>query len=119
MTYWYVATPYSKYPGGLEAAFNLALDTCGLLIRFRVPCFSPIAHTHPIAIRCGIDPLDHNIWLPADEPLMESAHGVIMVKAESWEQSYGMGEELKAFQRAAKPVIWMDPGVLPLELLPA
>ena len=113
MTLWYLATPYSKYPGGIEAAYQIALRQTGLLIRAGVPVFSPIAHTHPIAIACGIDPFDHTIWLPADEPMMAAATGLIMLRAESWEQSYGMGEELKAFQAAGKPVVWMDPDVLP------
>jgi hypothetical protein len=115
--FWYLATPYSKYPAGLEAAFHLALDAAGLLIRAKVPVYSPIAHTHPIAILTGMDPLDHAIWLPADKPMMDAAGGLIMLRAESWEQSYGMKHELNLFQGAKKPVVWMDPGVLPKEFV--
>lgn len=109
----YLASPYSRYPHGLEAAFNVALDASALLIRHGVPVFSPIAHTHPIAIRSGIDPHDHKIWLPAERPIMDCASGLIMLRAESWEISYGMNVEREAFAVAGKPIVWMDPGVLP------
>ena len=115
MNLWYLATPYSKYPGALEAAFELACDTAGILIRANVPVFSPIAHSHPIARVCGMDPLDHRIWLPADAPMMAAATGLILLRAESWEQSYGMRVERDAFDAACKPIVWMDPGVLPAE----
>lgn len=116
MSYYYVATPYSKYPHGLEAAFQLACRETARLIRAGVPVFSPIAHTHPIAMAAGMDPLDHTIWLPCDEPMMRAARGLIMLRAESWEQSYGMRVERETFEAAGKPVIWMDPGEVPAEL---
>jgi hypothetical protein len=113
MTYWYLATPYSKYPHGIEAAFNLAIDATALLLRAGVPVFSPIVHTHSVAVRCGIDPFDHSIWMPVDAPLMHAASGLILLCAESWEQSYGMRVERDAFEAAGKPVVYMDPDVLP------
>jgi hypothetical protein len=118
VTLWYLATPYSKFPGGLEAAFDLACRQSAILIQARVPVFSPIAHTHPIAIIANMDPLDHTIWLPCDAPLMNAATGIIMLRAESWEQSYGMRVERETFEAAGKPVVWMDPDTVPPELLP-
>jgi len=117
-SFWYLATPYSKYPAGIESAFILACRQTALLIRAGVPVFSPIAHTHPIALHAGLDPLDHTIWLPCDRPMMDAAHGLIMLKAESWEQSYGMKVELETFQTLGKPVVWMTPGFVPPEFLP-
>ena len=45
--FWYLASPYSKYPEGTQAAFEMACWQAGLLIRAGVPVFSPIAHSHP------------------------------------------------------------------------
>ena len=117
MSYWYLATPYSKYPSGIEAAFEMACRAVAPLIRAGVPVFSPIAHTHPVAMHGRIDPLDHSIWLPADAPMMQAAHGLIVYRAESWERSYGIGEEIKAFQAAGKPIHYLDPGPIPDEFL--
>lgn len=116
-SFWYLATPYSKYPHGLREAYLLAVRTRGLLLRVGVPCFSPIVHSHPIAMECGIEPRDHSIWLPSEEPILRSASGLILLRAESWEISYGMEEERKAFIAAEKPVVFMDVGIVPGILL--
>lgn len=117
MTYWYLASPYSKFPQGLDAAFRAVSENAALLVRNKIPVYSPIAHTHPIAIFGGMDPLDHSIWLPADEPFMRGARGLIVLRMATWEASYGIGEEIKEFRTADKPIIYMDPGRVPIELL--
>ena len=117
VTLWYLATPYSKYQAGLYAAYRLACVEAARLIRAGIPVFSPIAHTHPIAAFSDMDPLDHNIWLPADEPMMDAASGLIMLKAKGWEESYGMQVERRHFEERNKPVVWMTPGCVPVEFL--
>jgi hypothetical protein len=113
MSFLYLATPYSKYPGGIDEAFRLACRAAGLLIQHGVRVYSPIAHTHPIAVHAGIDPYAHKIWLPADKPFMDAASGLIVLRAESWEISYGIGEEIKEFTAAQKPVHYMDCWTVP------
>lgn len=46
----YLATPYSKFEGGLEAAFRAAAEVAAKLVRQGESVYSPICHTHPIAI---------------------------------------------------------------------
>lgn len=111
--YLYLATPYSKFPGGIEAAFKMACRATARLIRAGIPVFSPIAHCHSVAYHGCIDPLDHKIWLPADLPLMMAATGLIVYRAESWAQSFGIGEEIKVFEADRKPVLYLDPGPIP------
>jgi hypothetical protein len=115
--FWYLATPYSKYPGGIEAAFKLACINAGVLMKAGIAVFSPIAHTHPIVIACKMDPFDDFFfWVPPDKPMMEAARGVILLQAEGWQQSVGMQIEREAFTAACKPVILMQPGILPPDL---
>lgn len=113
----YIATPYSKFAGGTEKAFVLASQVAGALISAGVSVFSPIAHSHPIAVHAQIDPLDHSIWLPADEPMMHAAVGLIVVCAKGWNESIGMREEIKVFARASKPIIPILPDSIPLDLI--
>ena len=54
--FWYLATPYSKFPGGLDLAAKAASLCAGILIAERVWVFSPIAHSHPIAMASALDP---------------------------------------------------------------
>lgn len=111
--YWYLASPYSKYARGLEAAFAVACQASALFVEAAIPVYSSIAHTHPIAVIGGINPLDHTIWLPFDEPLMQAAKGLIVLMADGWQDSYGMKVEIAAFTVAAKPIVYMVPGTLP------
>jgi hypothetical protein len=117
--FWYLATPYSKYPRGIEAAFVDAAIQASILIKAGIRVYSPIAHTHPVATFGNIDPYDHAIWLPADKPFMDAACGLIVCKLPGWDVSFGIGEEIKLFAAAGKPVIHMTPGLVPHELLRA
>lgn len=104
----YLATPYSKYPDGLEAAFIEASACAGWLIREGVRVYSPIAHTHPIAIHSEQDPLDHAIWLPADEPFMRTAGALAVAMMPTWQQSKGIAHEIDLFERLGKPVMYLE-----------
>jgi hypothetical protein len=106
--FWYLATPYSKFPFGLEAAFHAASLAAAQCLKASLPIYCPIAHTHPIAIYGGIEPKDHDIWLPADRPFMDAALGLIVCMMPSWEESYGISVEIKTFEEAQKPIFYMD-----------
>lgn len=105
--YTYLATPYSKYPDGIEAAFEEACRVTAYLIRNGVRVFCPIAHTHPVAMHGKIDPLSHDIWIPADAPLMDGATSLVVCMMESWRESYGIGVEIESFKAAGKPIFYM------------
>jgi hypothetical protein len=115
--FWYLATPYSKYPGGIVRAFSDACREAALLIRAGIPVYCPIAHTHPIAIHGDIDPFDHKIWLAADHTFMESAKGLIVCRLVGWDKSYGIGVEIEHFQKSGKRIVYMIPGAVPEELV--
>jgi hypothetical protein len=107
--YWYLGSPYSKYPDGREAAFK---EICRIAAEFAkrgIAVYSPIAHTHPIAENGGLDSLDHSIWLPFDTPMMGGAVGLIVAKMASWEDSYGLGEEIRFFGQVGRPIYFLDP----------
>lgn len=105
----YVATPYTKYPSGIEAAFQAASRLMGALVREGVACYSPIVHTHPIAIYGEMDPLNHNLWLRFDEAMMRKSDAILVAKMNSWESSKGIAIEIEIFQKAGKPVFYLDP----------
>ena len=106
----YLATPYSKFPGGIDAGFRSACEVAGKLLRHGVTVYSPIAHTHPIAIHGDIDPLDHLIWLPFDEAMMDVCDAICVAKLPSWESSSGVAYEIEWFQSRSKPVFFLECG---------
>lgn len=105
---WYLATPYTNYPEGLEIAFVDASRAAGALLRRGELVYSPIAHCHPIAIHARIDLRAHDIWLPFDAGMMRAADGCAVVKMPGWRESFGVGEEIKAFVAAGKPVRYLS-----------
>ena len=117
MTFLYLASPYSKYKHGIHKAHQAACEATALLVQAGIPVFSPIAHTHDVAIYGRLDPLAHTLWMPADRPFMEAAKGMILLTLEGWEESYGVEIEMNYFASARKPVYWMAPGQIPEELL--
>jgi uncharacterized protein DUF1937 len=120
MSYWYLGSPYGNYPQGHSAAHNDIVAQAALLVGAGVEIFCPIAHTHNIAqhmAKNGIPiPDPHRFWLDLDRPLMEAARGLIVCKLESWETSRGLQEEFEYFKKAHKPIVFMIPGVIPIEL---
>lgn len=115
--FWYLATPYSKWADRREA-WRQAVIAAADMIKAGVPAFSPIVHSHPIALIGKIDPLDHEIWLPADAPLMAAARGLVVYQMDGWDESYGVAVEIDAFRAAGKPVIFWRPGdPVPVECL--
>ncbi len=127
MIFWYLGSPYAKYPGNrwwhrwsrrarLNSAFKAVCIEAGELIKAKIPIYSPIAHIHSVARFTHMDPLDHAIWLPADKPLMQAAYGLIVLKLPSWQISYGLEREIEFFAEMKRPVIYMTPGKIPEEI---
>src|SRR4051794_17484909 len=109
MTFWYMASPYRAYPYGTGGAVGIAIANLGLLMKQCIPAFSPVVHTHFVAMQCKIDPHDMTVWGPANKCIMECAHGMIRLRAMGWLDSAGMREEHEYFVGAGKPVVDMLP----------
>lgn len=109
----YLASPYSKYVDGLEAAFIEAAKAAASLIREGYRVYSPICHSHPLAVYGGLDALDHAMWLDQDEPLMDAAAGIIALTLEGWQDSVGVAYEINRFVSMKKPIVLMVPGEVP------
>jgi hypothetical protein len=106
----YLATPYTKYPWGIEAAAEDAARITGRLIGQRLKIFSPIVHSHYICMATGIDPLDHEFWLEVDAAHMHKADALLVVRMSGWDMSSGVNKEIKIFDEAKKPIFGIEPG---------
>jgi Domain of unknown function (DUF5664)/Domain of unknown function (DUF1937) len=116
--YWYIATPYTKFAGGLDEAYCQARD-CTVAIRAAgVTCFCPILHGHEICMFADVSKTDYDIWIPFNRQWIDRAHGMVIVQMEGWQDSFGVAEEIKLFVAAGKPIFLLDPvllGIGPLE----
>lgn len=108
----YLATPYSKWVPGLHDAFIQACILASRLLTAGVKVYSPIAHTHPLAIYGKLDPLDHSIWLPFDEAMMDAAQVLLVAHMDGWRESKGVAHEIDFFDREGKPIFDLNPQTL-------
>lgn len=105
--FWYVSSPYSKYPGGHDAAFDDICDVCVRLALDGLKFFSPICHCHPIAASAGRR-LNHYNWLALDAPVANAAYGLVVVMMQGWEDSEGVEAEIAWFKAAGKPIHYVS-----------
>lgn len=100
----YIATPYSKFDGGIERAWTEACKVTAQFVRRGISVYSTIAHSHPVATIGGIDPLDHELWISMDKAMMEAASELYVIHMPGWKESKGITIEIAEFKRAQKPV---------------
>lgn len=113
----YLATPYSKYPLGIERAFIDAAALAARLMLASVKVYSPIAHTHPLATYGKIDPYNHTVWLPFDEAIMQVCAALVVAQMDGWRESYGVRHEIEFFTTACKPVFYLVPQSLEVTMI--
>jgi hypothetical protein len=110
--YWYVATPYSKYPAGLDAAYRDAnRAAAGLVVQHGMRVFCPIAHSHSLCSAYGTeggidDAVSHDFWKWFDQPMVDACHGVAVVMMDGWDDSRGLLHEVAEARKAGKPVLY-------------
>ena len=102
----YVATPYTNYPDGIYLAWLHACKAAAKLVMRGTPVYCPIAHTHPLAIHGNIDPLDWELWMRCDKPMMDASTDLAVIMMPSWDKSKGVLAEIDAFELARKPIIY-------------
>jgi hypothetical protein len=107
--YFYLGTPYSLYPEGLDKAFEDACKVAGYLLRQGVSLYCPIAECHPIAKAMGFNPREGTFWKDALKDKLDASCGLIVVRLPTWETSRGLEHEIRETRRQKKPLVFMDP----------
>jgi len=115
--FWYLATPYSKYPDGRKLAFEVACKQAGILTNAGVVVFSPIAHSHPLVIHGNVSGTDFAAWEAFDRAMIQASIGCIVCKMQGWQESEGIARELDIFRLQSKPIVEMEPGWVPAMFL--
>lgn len=110
--YIYLATPYSKYPKGLDAAYD---DACRLLARLLerdCDVFCPIAHGHGACIHGGLKALDGKFWTEIDQKHLDRAEVLLIAELPGWQESIGVQYEKDFFEEVGRPVYYINPMTL-------
>jgi len=96
----YLAMPYT---GNENQSFHVANLVAGLLMRQGHIVFSPISHTHPIAVECNL-PKDWDYWKRFDEEFIGFCDEVHVVKLNGFEKSKGVNTEIEITRKLEKPI---------------
>ena len=91
----------------------------GLLLNAGIKVFGPISHSHPIAEYGNIDKLDYEMFLGLDVPFLNAAAGIIVCRMDGWDTSFGVQWEIEHMKEISKPIIYMEPGVVPMQQITA
>lgn len=91
----YIATPYSDTDFKVsEERFNNVSKYAGKLMQTGKYVFSPISHSHPIALNSNL-PKDWLFWEKYDTIMMECCSHMVVLMQPGWEKSTGIKEEIK------------------------
>lgn len=104
----YLACPYSHPDSNVrEYRFMKANQMAARLMRAGHIVYSPISHTHPIAVDGGL-PLDWVYWQSVDEFYIRLCERVIVLMLTGWESSKGVQAEIEIARALDKPVEFME-----------
>lgn len=105
----YLACPYSSPdPKVRESRFLAVNSAAAELMRQGLHVFSPISHTHPIAL-AGDLPLGWEFWQAYDRAILRTCKKLIVLKLEGWDCSAGISGEIAIAHEFGIGVEMMDP----------
>jgi uncharacterized protein DUF1937 len=107
MSFTYLASPYS-HPTPLvrQERFNKVTRVAAKMMLHGEVVFSPIAHSHPIALAMGSAdaPTDHRFWMEQDIPVLRHASKLVVLMLDGWRESKGVGQEIAFARQAMIPI---------------
>ena len=103
----YLATPYSDLSSKIrEYRFKKVTEVAAMLFKSHIICFSPISHSHPIALNgCGTD---WDTWEEFDKQMMDLCKKLFILMLPGWYASIGVKHEYKYMRKQRKEVFFIE-----------
>lgn len=110
----YLATVFTNYYLGQRAAFVEASRIAGRLVDQGLHVFSPIAHSYPLTLYGGLDPIDPVLWDRVNTPYLRDASTLYVTMMNGWKSSRGVKMEIDFFEAAGKHehIFYLNPNTL-------
>ncbi len=77
--------------------------------------YSPIAHSHSVAMAGNLDPMNVDLWYKHNELLMERCDILIVANMIGWRHSEGIAMEVNYFLHLNKPIYDLNPQTLSMK----
>lgn len=105
----YLATPYTKYPNGHDAASDVAASITAVLLEIGLRnVFATIPYGHNIEKGGTFKRNDLSIWVPLNAAFIKKCDALVVAMMASWAESVGIYEEIKLFTTQGKPIFYLD-----------
>ena len=105
----YLAIPYSHDDAGIkDYRFKTANRYAAMLMRWGYIVFSPISHSHTIAINNKL-PVEWSFWEAQDRSFVEWADIIVVICIDGWKESVGVQAEIRLAEELGKQIIYQDP----------
>jgi hypothetical protein len=104
----YLAVPYSHPDTSIrDQRFEAVNQVAARLMREGHHIFSPISHTHPIAM-AGDLPTGWDFWEKYDTAILQCCQKLIVLRLDGWEQSAGVRGEIAIAIGLEIPIEYID-----------
>lgn len=104
----YLATPYSHPDHAVEIQrFERACIIAGKLMMTGEIVFCPIAHSHPIAVRCEL-PRDYEYWQRQAREMVKRSDKLVVAMMDGWKASIGIAGEIALAESFKIPVEYIQ-----------
>lgn len=105
----YLATPYTLYAEGLDAAFREACRIANILIVKGIRVHSPIVAGHSLTVETGLSPSAVSMWYWYNDGFMRKSDCLVIGAMTGWNESAGINHEIDIFAEMRKPIYLLNP----------
>ena len=102
----YLATPYTGTKAEQQQRFEVVNTVAARLMGEGILVFSPISHTHPIAL-AGDLPKGWDFWKEYDLTFIEWCDELWVLMQDGWQDSTGVTAERKLAREMGKPIMYI------------
>jgi len=103
----YLAVPYSHPDAAVrEARFQAVNLAAARLMKDGTHVFSPISHTHPIAL-VGDLPMGWEYWSAYDRVMLSACEKLVVLMLEGWRESIGVQAEIDIARELGMEVVFI------------
>jgi hypothetical protein len=104
----YLAGPYSSHSASeMHNRFEALNRIASNLMKDGHLIFSPISHTHPIAM-AGNLPTGWDFWEKYDSVMLSCCKKLIVAKLDGWKESRGVQAEIKIAQKLGLEIEYLE-----------
>ena len=112
----YLAVPYSDDdPAIRQARFEAVNKIAAILMKESLLVFSPISHSHPIALDGNL-PTDYEFWRCWNNEFIRWCDVLVVAEMDGWKFSTGVNAEMQITTKLSKPIIYLNPYIKPYNI---